>query len=220
MIYILAAFLTLDQGAIILMRHGEQAKSEAVSQLPTAAEQKIAMMRHDENRTAGITSSSYSELEEVLAAFSDQKLNLTIESSENMRAYLPAEWLSKHLHAPLRTRSIWNCIDYLDSLPTAELLQILPDGTVPWEQDKIDRVAGPGTYDKISESVEKELTPGPEIRIIITHTQQIQAACKKLGLPLARLSHYGFVLILENGQAHIYPNGFSGFFAGNMAGSK
>lgn len=186
------------------MRHGEQVKSEAVLQLPTAAEQKIAMMRRDENRTAGITSASYSELENVLAIFLDQKLPVRIESSENMRAYLPAEWLSKHLHAPLETRSIWNCIDYLDSLSTAALLEILPDGTVPWERDNIDLVAGEGTYDKITESVEKELTPGHEIRIIVTHTQQIQAACKKLGLPLSRFGHYGFVLILESGQAYVY----------------
>ncbi|MBX7067683.1 MAG: hypothetical protein K1X28_10685 [Parachlamydiales bacterium] len=200
------------KGAIFLMRHGEQEKSDAVLQMESAAEQKIAMMRTYENRSASITKTSRQELVGVLTAFSflqhQTNLPVSIESSENLRAYEPAQTLSAHLQTPLQTRAIWNCINYLDSFSDAELLNILPDGTVPWNREKIDLVAGPMTYDRITESVCKELTPGSEIRIIITHTQQIQAACQKLGLPQIRLDHYGFVLILENGTVFFYPNGF------------
>lgn len=195
-----------NQGALLLMRHGEQALP-AASLSPAAL--KIAMMRAPENRAAPATDASLAEFLSTISILASFGKELSLESSSNLRARQPAEWLAELTQKPLELRPLWDCVDYLPESSFPNLLQLLPEGTLPWKESLVDAAVGPGTYQKILDSVSREIIPPPHpcLRVIITHTQQIQAACQLLGLPLARLGHYGFILILPN-EALVYPNGF------------
>lgn len=195
-----------NQGAILLMRHGEQTPP-GVSIPP--AELKIAMMRAPENRAAPATEASLAEFLSTVSVLSSFGKEISIECSSNLRALQPAQLLSELTQRPLKLRPLWDCIDYLPESAAPNLIQLLPEGTLPWKEPLVDAAVGPGTFRNILDSVSREIVPPPHprLRIVITHTQQIQAACQLLGLPLARLGHYGFILILPN-QALVYPNGF------------
>jgi hypothetical protein len=171
------------------------------------------MMRAPENDWAPITNASADEFVFTIAALGwvqkATQLPIHIESSANLRARQAAERAAQWFHVTHHIRSIWNCIDDLpeEHLSTEKLLMFLPDGTVSWRREMIDAVAGPMTYPKILEAVKGELKPSKTLRVVITHSQQLQAACETLGLPQSRLNHNGFVLITPAGPS-LYPNGF------------
>ena len=196
----------VNQGAILLMRHGEQ--TPPPGSLPPAA-LKIAMMRAPENRAAPATDASLAEFLSTVSVLASFDREISVEGSSNLRARQPAEWLAELIQKPLELRPLWDCVDYLPESSFPNLLQLLPEGTLPWKETLVDAAVGPGTYRTILDAVSREILPPPHprLRVIITHTQQIQAACQLLGLPLARLGHYGFILILPH-EALVYPNGF------------
>lgn len=190
--------------AIFMMRHGEQKQSVWVEELADPALKKIAMMRKEENMKNPLTSASALELQETAHAFQNIIKNSGIsswhiETSKNLRAFQTAAILAKELNLPVCVKEKWTCINYPEKaeMSTEDLLKLLPDGTLPWTIEHVDAVGGPGTYDKIHENVrESIISYQPEQGvIIITHTQQMNAAAQQQGLPVTRVENYGFVLI-------------------------
>ena len=208
--------LTQQGPVVLVMRHGEQQQSNWVEELPSPAYRKIAMMRKEENLTNPLTKYSSEELMETVRALQDiiQSSELSswhIESSENLRALQAAATLAEHLGIPLIIRKRWKCVNYPDEcdMSTEELLNILPSGSLPWDKELVDLVIGEGTFDLIHKYVGKSLhsyEPN-EGAIVITHTQQINAACEQKGLPVQRLGYYGFVLINAQ-EAQLFSSGF------------
>ena len=95
-------------------------------------------------------------------------------------------------------------------MQTSEILKLVPDGTLPWEKQKVDALIGPGTYEEINQEMEKLLTACLEqntIFIALTHTQQINAVALLLDKPLLRLGNFGFILSTDQNK-EMFAEGF------------
>ena len=203
---LLTALKANNSTALMIMRHGSQNLGEQIFNMG-AAEKKIIMMQKEHNTTDGITLESAFEFVASIFIFSFLRAKtgckFEVESSNNLRAVQPAEALKKALGCQLKFFEQWDCVNYPEDNILAEndRASFLKDGAVPWTKKAIDTVIGDGTYDTIQQNVKFALQrsiPSKTIRIIITHTQQINAACQAKGHPAARLGNYGFVAVFGN----------------------
>jgi hypothetical protein len=199
----------------IFMRHGEQQKTERIQQLP-AVEQKIEMMRLPDNIENALTKASLVEWMEgmIVWEYLKQKTgrHFFLESSKNRRAELPADLLGYALKTDVSINENLNCVNYSpnNKMSTSEILKWLPDGTLPWNQQKVDAVVGPGTYEHMIQEMEKLLCSSMDadtIFIAITHTQQTNAIAVLSGLPVIRLGNFGFMLLTDR-HKEVFPEGF------------
>ncbi len=199
----------------LVMRHGEQWKSPAVATLPNAALQKIAMMRHEDNVSNPLTEKSQVEAElmaqALRAVISPEQHPLGLYTSGNARAKMTAEILGTAIGVCVEANPVLDCVDYPAeaSMPTEELLTLLPTGSLPWEPVQVDAVLGLGSYERIHLEMAEDLAGKREQNsLLVTHTQQINAIAEQYGLPVERLSTYGFILVnLEEGTAKTYKHG-------------
>ncbi len=198
----------------IFMRHGEQQKTELIRQLPAVA-QKIEMMRLPENVENSLTKASMAEWMEgmIVWEYLRQKIDrsFVLESSKNRRSEFPASSLAYALKIDASMNPSLDCVNYLPSnqMSTSEILKELPDGTLPWEKQKVDTVVGPGIYESITQEMEKLLCSckGNAVFIAITHTQQTNAIATLSDLPIIRLGNFGFLLLTEN-HKEMFSDGF------------
>lgn len=210
----LMALLEEDE-AKIFMRHGEQARMGEVHQLSIELE-KIEMMRLPDNFESSLTKASIAELMEgmIVWEYLRQKTNRSfiIESSKNKRATLPAYALAYALKTDVNFRENLNCVNYPseDKMSTLEILKWLPDGTLPWEKQKVDAVVGLGVYEYINDEMEKLLfvhNQHNNVSITITHTQQMNSIAILSGLPATRLGNFGFIALTDK-HKEVFSNGF------------
>lgn len=189
----------------IFMRHGQQLPTEQVQKLPPN-EQKIEMMRLPCNKEDSLTKASLVELLEgmIVWEYLQQKTKscFVIKSSKNQRAYLVASLLGRALKVKPILNAPLDCINYPsnDKMTTAELLRQLPDGTLPWEKEKVDAVIGAGTYDRITQDMKRLLcscTNANTVLLAITHTQQMNAVALLSDLPVSRLGNFGFIFLTK-----------------------
>jgi hypothetical protein len=191
----------------IFMRHGEQKKSARALGL-NGALQKIEMMRAPDNRDNPITLDSSAEFLGVYATLEYLKEKtgrmIPVQTSRNMRAALPASVFGPLDHAA----GIWDCVDYPSEevMAAVEILRILPDGTLPWEQGIVDRIIKEGAYARITADMRQALNVSGSL-LAITHTQQLNALALQLGLPVARMGNFGFIVVAKSGSK-LFPNGF------------
>lgn len=199
----------------ILMRHGEQEKTTTVQTLSPAL-QKIAMMRLPDNQENTLTDASYVKWIEGMIIFSYLKQktgkNFRITTSKNTRALLPAALLGEALNTCLDLEKRLNCVNYPpeEIMPAEEILKWLPEGSLPWEMEIVNRIIGPGTYEKITEGMRDFLDAKNSpctIVLTITHTQQLNAAAQLVSLPVKRMGNYGFIVVTEK-EALLFPEGF------------
>jgi hypothetical protein len=199
----------------IFMRHGEQEKSQAIAKLP-ANLQKIEMMRLPDNMQNSLTAGSKAELMAGMIVWKYVKekcdCNFVLASSENRRAALPALSLGMALETDVHFDPSLTCVNYPPSkdMPNAEILKLLPEGTLPWEKQKVDSVIGEGTYDRITMDMAKLLSaPNSSTTtfLAITHNQQTNAVATLQDLPATRLRNFGFMVFSENSKA-VFANGF------------
>lgn len=214
---IVHSLLTLlqESNVQIFMRHGEQQKTPRIQNLPIR-EQKIEMMRLPDNIENSLTEASIAEWMEglIIWEYLKQKTGryVILESSKNQRAIIPASALAYVLKAPLHINEMLTCINYPSSheLSNIELLTHLPDGTVPWEEHKVNAIIGPGTYEHITQNMKHLIVSSKRshtIFIAITHTQQTNAIATLLDMPIMRLGNFGFILLTDRNKA-IFPEGF------------
>lgn len=205
-----------DSGKVmILMRHGEQQMSQRVKSLPNKALQKIAMMRMEENTNNPLTEHSQIELYGTVAVIdyikAYSKVAWRIETSSNRRAYQAANLIGDATNIPVTNNSIWDCVNYPEEsiISTKNLLEILPNGSLPWDLEVVNRVIGPGTYEKIHRDVNvaSKSLHDKECLLCISHTQQLNALAEQKNLPIIRLGYYGFIVITDDSRAEIFPNG-------------
>ncbi len=199
----------------VFMRHGEQQKTEKVSHL-LANLQKIEMMRLPDNFENSLTQASLAEWLEgmIIWNYISQKTacSVILESSQNKRAELLSCLLAPVLKTQVNFKESLNCVNYPSarSLSDTEILELLPDGTLPWEQQKVDTIIAPGTYEHISQEMNKILNFKESAQVIfiaITHTQQINAVAVALGLPPTRLGNFGFMVVTDKNK-EVFPDGF------------
>lgn len=199
----------------IFMRHGEQQKTELTQRLP-AIEQKIQMMRLPDNLEDSLTKASIAEWMEGMIVWDYLKqkteCSFLLETSKNRRAEFPASTLAYVLNTTAHINDNLNCVNYpsSDEISNIELLKHLPDGTLPWEKQKVDLIIGLGAYEHITQEM-KMLLNAPRdpnvVFIAITHTQQTNAVATLSDLPIIRLGNFGFMLFTEE-HKEIFPNGF------------
>jgi hypothetical protein len=207
---VVESLLPLSGNVQVFMRHGEQQKSDRVKALPPE-EQKLEMTRLPDNLVNSLTKGSVAEWMESMIVWDYLKQksgSLAVESSKNERARLPAATLAFALKTKLQLSEVLNCVNYPgeEQISPRELLKMLPDGTLPWDQNKVDCVIGQGTYDRITQEMQDLLTCKTRT-IYITHTQQINAVSSLLDLPVTRLGNFGFVVVIE-GKGKLFSDGF------------
>ncbi len=199
----------------IYIRHGEQQRTEQVRKLPSI-EQKIEMMRLEENLENPLTEESLSEWIEgmIIWKYLQEKTGRSqvLESSKNRRAEIPASALGFALKTQLHFNDALDCVNYpsCQEMSNAEILKWLPDGSLPWKRDKVDAIIGPGTYERITQEMEKLLSSSKDSNTMyfaFTHTQQINAIAAASDLPIVRLGNFGFILITDQ-HIEMFTEGF------------
>jgi len=199
----------------VFMRHGEQEQTARVKQLAPEL-QKIEMMRLADNSKNSLTKASTAEWIEsmIVWEYFRQKTGrrFVVESSENKRAAVPANALALALKKKVKYKKSLNCVNYPSRKirPDADILKLLPDGTLPWEKQKIDAVIGAGTYERITKDMKALLKPrnGDNTAFVaITHTQQTNAVATLNGLPAVRLGNFGFMIVTGQ-HREVLPSGF------------
>jgi hypothetical protein len=200
----------------LIMRHGEQDPGPEFKSL-SAEDKKIAMMQTGHNESDEITPLSALEFYRTMATLAYIKAqsgySISIESSGNKRASLPASALAEALNAPISFNSRWDCVNYPsnEQLNKENRRDHLVNGALPWIPKAVNAIIGNGTYERIVSSMQEVLkTPkqSAHISIVFTHTQQTQACCQLLGLEAKRLSNYGFIDITGTNDAKLVSNGF------------
>ncbi len=188
-------------GCCIAMRHGEQESGYAAGL--NDEETKIIQMRSAHNINDLMTERSAIEFIATMFIFKYMKdkfsIEFLIESSENQRALQPAKALAKLLETNCKINLALSCVNYPDNtiLPDDQLKTILEKGTLPWQQKAIDRVCGNNTFNYITQNMSQlfstETLQKNQVRLKITHTQQINAVCEMLKLAINRFGYFGFV---------------------------
>lgn len=207
-----------QKGGLIVLRHGEQDPGTEISTLTDAQKKKVLMMQEPHNTEDPITGASAIEFISTLLTIryiqaNNPNFNFIIETSNNLRAKQPAMALSKFLSLPEpQIEYKWTCINYpADAiLPYEELIKYLIDGTIPWDREIIDKIAGNGTYDRIKNDIKRLIDQQLDentVRIVITHTQQTQAFCEIAGLNKVRLTNYGLIKQPRAKTASLYEEG-------------
>ena len=214
MIETLLETVTRGKGGQFAFRHGEQDPGPVVAAYDEAYK-KIVMMQAEHNESDPITHASAIEFIGTLLtiAYLQQKTKytVTVESSANLRARQPAETLVRTLETSFALPSALACINY----PEDDLLdcaQLDAKGNLEWNPTKVDAVVGAGSFEKITTSVREILAEpigGPVIKVIMTHTQQLDVFyADASGKPATgRLSNYGFILRTPEGVLRC-ENGF------------
>ncbi|MEL7430963.1 MAG: hypothetical protein AAGI90_00325 [Chlamydiota bacterium] len=197
----------------IVMRHGEQQPSKQVESITSLQEKKIAMMRLPDNMQDPPTTRSLVEFFGSMIGFRyiQERLDkdLSILSSKNYRAKIPAELLGGFLNVSTDTKRFLQCINYPpdDQISTQSLLRELSLGMLPWEQESIDFIVGPKTFERIVEDMRtylEDIQTG--IGIAFTHTQQINATQQLVSSPIRRVNYYGFIAVVGE-NVHVFPEG-------------
>lgn len=190
-------------------------RTEQTQRLPTV-EQKIEMMRLPDNVENALTRASIAEWMAgmIVWEYLKQKTEryFILESSKNRRAEIPASALAYALKTIAKTNTHLTCVNYpsADEMCNEEILKWLPDGTLPWEKQKVDAVIGSGTYEHLTQEMKILLNSAREanaIFIAITHTQQTNAIATLSDLPTIRLGNFGFILFTGK-HKEMFPEGF------------
>lgn len=204
---------TLENGGVILMRHGEQRSSGAKDL--RGADLKIKMMQPFSNRTDPLTNKSICELGptafvlDYLVRQSNQYL--TVFSSVNARALQAAAVISKTAGSKLSLDGKLNCVNYPVQL-TEEQKEFLysSQGLLPWREEAVDLICGKGKFNQITADVKELIDKGREgenVVLMITHSQQVSAAATYLGINNGRLKEYGMIVAPREGQPNLFESG-------------
>lgn len=199
-----------DGPRVIIMRHGTQ-----FSDMP-----KIDMMRLPHNMTEPLTDISMAQAVATAVTLSviAGKLEKPIRviSSENKRALQTAALIAGITGAQFVIDKRLNCVNYppKKEVSDEELSQLLgPEnkGALLWQKEIVDRVCGPGTFERISRDMPRLLArlllqDNNSITIVITHTQQTQAADVLAEDEPVRLRELGVRLFSPSGSV-LVPNG-------------
>lgn len=196
---------------VIIMRHGTQ-----FSDNPN----KINMMRLSHNMTQPLTDISMVQATAtgVALAIIAGKLGKPIEviSSENERALQTAALIAGIAGVPLAIDGSLNCVNYPPEKEVSDkkLLELLGpenNGALLWQEKIVDRVCGPGTFQRISRDMPRLLArlllqDNNTITVVITHTQQTQAADVFAEDKPLRLRELGVRLFTPQ-KSTLFPNG-------------
>lgn len=203
--------LSGDGPRVIIMRHGTQFSNDP---------NKLKMMRHPANMKEPLTNMSMAQAAAtgVALAIVARRIGKKIEviSSENERALQTAALVAGIAGASLTIDKRLNCVNYPpeDEVSDEELLDLLGpknNGALLWVKEIVDRVCGEGTFDRITQDMkdlhQKLLSQdGNSIKVIITHTQQTQAADVFAGNRPSRLRELGMRLFTPQ-KSTLLPNG-------------
>src|SRR5262245_54491784 len=166
------ATLLRENNPQIFMRHGEQQKTEQIQRLPTI-EQKIEMMRLPNNMENSLTRASLAEWMEGIIVWEYLKEKtgrcFRLESSKNRRSEFPAATLALALKITVHTNDDLNCVNYpsCNKMSNEEILNWLPDGTLPWEKQKVDAIIGPNIFQHITQGMERFLNSSKDPHVIV-----------------------------------------------------
>lgn len=203
--------LTGDGPHVVIMRHGTQFSDKP---------DKIEMMRFPANMKEPLTGISMAQATAtgVALAVIARKLGKQIEviSSENERALQTAAIIAGIAEAGLTIDRGLNCVNYPPEkeVSNEKLLDLLGrenNGALLWREDIVDRVCGPGTFQRISRDMSRLLTrlllrDNNVITVVVTHTQQTQAADVFAGNRPSRLRELGMRLFTPQ-ESTLLPNG-------------
>ncbi len=188
--------LTGEGPRVIFMRHGTQ-----FSDLPD----KKDKMRLPANMTEPLTDISMAQAVATAVALSviAGRLGkpLQIISSENERALQTAAIIAGVAGADLIIDRSLNCVNYppKNEVNDDELNKLLGEennGALLWQENRVDKVCGPGTFQRISRDMSRLLArlllrDNNAITIVVTHTQQTNAADVVAGNAPLRLRDLG-----------------------------
>lgn len=208
------------QGVMLEMRHGEQL-SHNIAGLD-AEMAKITQMRRENNTQDEITETSALDFipTMVVAKYLKDKhgIQISVATSGNRRAIQPAAALAAALEVEAQHDARLDCVDYPEAevLSDGALKQHLNNGALPWDekqQKQVDAVCGEGTYQRITDQVSElldinQLTAN-QLHLMMTHTQQINAASKAHGQPVSRFNSYGYMGVDRQGQSFVFDKGVS-----------
>lgn len=202
------------------MRHGKQdMQGRDIGLSPYL--RKLDAMLEVNNSSDPITTNSALEFINIifimhyLEAKFGPDCEISILSSPNERAKQPSEAVSSSLECPLHIdeeRLI--CMIY-NSTEDIYKKHLKADGSVDWNEDDINAVSGKenkyATITKQMTALVKEIREDKpkkkKFTIIITHSQQLSAMAKALGIDIGRLKEYGFLFFGKSFQ-EVYINGF------------
>lgn len=186
----------------IFIRHGVQ-KSDATS--------KEEMMQEAHNVHDPVTDDSLVEaigttlMLMYLAAVTKRKIR--VRTSENVRSAQIAVIISEMSGAEFIVDKRLNCINYPDVLNEEQkTLLAKTGGTVPWEREGINTIAGPLTFETMTsdmKDLKEEVMQGENVlEVFITHAQQLNA----LGIE-GRPDPLGFGVSANGEEPVVYTTG-------------
>lgn len=173
-----------EEHVAAIMRHGGQQLLDGIGE--SERERKIRMMQRKSNRDNLLTSLSI--VETIGASFVWDAVSrrtgipLELETSANLRSLQVAVIMAAMANdLPVRVNSHFDCPNYPDTFTEEQEGLLNLDGSISWQEHVIDPVMGRGTYAQVTNDTiawirEKLAKLAPSLSVVVTHTQQTNAA--------------------------------------------
>lgn len=211
----LSDFIEMNNGGLIIMRHGRQFIEDEQRKLLTGSMRKINLMQLPFNDEDPADAQSLSEAAGLSIALKsilrDFELPIRMISSRNARAADIAAVICVANNADIQIDDRLTCVNYPSDIPAEQLVRLIGEnnnGALTWNKEIIDPVCGEGTFDKITSDVSEliaETSNFTGLTVCITHTPQMNAADLIASNSPVRVPELGFRIFGRN-QSLQFPN--------------